>query len=48
MILENAVSADRCVAAIGFNVETVQYKNIRFQVWDLGMAALVSPTRIRV
>lgn len=24
-------------AAIGFNVETVQYKNIKFQVWDLGM-----------
>ena len=21
---------------IGFNVETVQYKNIQFQVWDLG------------
>lgn len=24
--------------AIGFNVETVQYKNIKFQVWDLGGA----------
>lgn len=24
------------VTAIGFNVETVQYKNIKFQVWDLG------------
>ncbi|THG00804.1 hypothetical protein TEA_002784 [Camellia sinensis var. sinensis] len=24
-------------AAIGFNVETVQYNNIKFQVWDLGM-----------
>lgn len=23
--------------AIGFNVETVQYNNIKFQVWDLGM-----------
>jgi len=22
--------------AIGFNVETVQYKNLKFQVWDLG------------
>lgn len=22
--------------AIGFNVETVQYNNIKFQVWDLG------------
>jgi GTPase SAR1 family protein len=26
-----------CIAtAIGFNVETVQYNNIKFQVWDLG------------
>ncbi|KAF7154190.1 hypothetical protein RHSIM_Rhsim01G0008800 [Rhododendron simsii] len=24
-------------AAIGFNVETVQHNNIKFQVWDLGM-----------
>ena len=23
-------------SAIGFNVETVDYKNMRFQVWDLG------------
>ena len=22
--------------AIGFNVETVMYKNLKFQVWDLG------------
>ena len=24
------------VIAIGFNVETVIYKNLKFQVWDLG------------
>ena len=24
------------LSAIGFNVETVQYKNLKFQVWDLG------------
>jgi len=24
------------ITAIGFNVETVQYNNIKFQVWDLG------------
>jgi hypothetical protein len=24
------------LVAIGFNVETVTYKNINFQVWDLG------------
>lgn len=23
-------------SAIGFNVETVQFKNLKFQVWDLG------------
>jgi len=28
-------------AAIGFNVETVQYNNIKFQVWDLGMLSLL-------
>ncbi|GAB4852893.1 hypothetical protein Ancab_017090 [Ancistrocladus abbreviatus] len=26
----------RTVPTIGFNVETVEYKNIRFTVWDLG------------
>lgn len=31
------VMACVCIApAIGFNVETVQYNNIKFQVWDLG------------
>nr|CAB3480542.1 unnamed protein product [Digitaria exilis] len=24
------------ILSIGFNVETVQYNNIKFQVWDLG------------
>jgi len=28
-------------AAIGFNVETVTYKNIKFQVWDLVSGALI-------
>ena len=36
-----AISRDNClklytISAIGFNVETVDYKNMRFQVWDLG------------
>lgn len=26
------------IPTIGFNVETVQYNNIKFQVWDLGMS----------
>lgn len=24
------------IPTIGFNVETVQFKNLKFQVWDLG------------
>lgn len=31
------------VPTIGFNVETVQYKNIRFQVWDLGGQTSIRP-----
>lgn len=31
------------VAAIGFNVETVTYKNIKFQVWDLGGQTSIRP-----
>ena len=30
-------------AAIGFNVETVSYKNINFQVWDLGGQSSIRP-----
>ena len=32
-----------CAAAIGFNVETVSYKNIKFQVWDLGGQTSIRP-----
>lgn len=35
-------------AAIGFNVETVQYKNIKFQVWDLGTCQLIQLLVIHV
>eukprot|EP01097_Dermamoeba_algensis_P005003 TRINITY_DN3189_c0_g1_i1.p1 TRINITY_DN3189_c0_g1~~TRINITY_DN3189_c0_g1_i1.p1 ORF type:complete len:136 (-),score=29.56 TRINITY_DN3189_c0_g1_i1:167-574(-) len=28
---------------IGFNVETVTYKNIKFQVWDLGGQSSIRP-----
>lgn len=31
------------IPTIGFNVETVQYKNIRFQVWDLGGQTSIRP-----
>ena len=29
--------------AIGFNVETVQYKNLKLQVWDLGGQTSIRP-----
>lgn len=31
------------IPTIGFNVETVQYKNITFQVWDLGGQSSIRP-----
>uniref|UniRef100_A0A8C4MPC1 ARF like GTPase 1 n=1 Tax=Equus asinus TaxID=9793 RepID=A0A8C4MPC1_EQUAS len=31
------------ITAIGFNVETVTYKNLKFQVWDLGGQTSIRP-----
>ena len=31
------------VPTIGFNVETLRYKNIKFQVWDLGGQTSIRP-----
>ncbi|GFY80669.1 ADP-ribosylation factor 3 [Actinidia rufa] len=31
------------ILSIGFNVETVQYNNIKFQVWDLGGQTSIRP-----
>ena len=31
------------IPTIGFNVETVQHKNIKFQVWDLGGQTSIRP-----
>ena len=31
------------VPTIGFNVETLSYKNIKFQVWDLGGQTSIRP-----
>merc|ERR1712151_148892 len=31
------------IPTIGFNVETVTYKNLKFQVWDLGGQTLIRP-----
>lgn len=30
------------IPTIGFNVETVQYKNLKFQVWDLGKSKSIN------
>jgi len=37
------MSKRRLRAAIGFNVETVEYKNIQLQVWDLGGQSSIRP-----
>jgi len=31
------------IPTIGFNVETLQYKNLKFQVWDLGGQTSIRP-----
>ena len=31
------------IPTIGFNVETVQHKNVKFQVWDLGGQTSIRP-----
>merc|ERR1712228_1037201 len=35
--------AIQTIPTIGFNVETLQYKNIKFQVWDLGGQSSIRP-----
>lgn len=35
--IKQTVPSKHCIhTAIGFNMEVVQYKNLQFQVWDLG------------
>lgn len=51
MLIINGACADRLqadeieqtVPTIGFNMETLQYKNIKFQVWDLGGQTSIRP-----
>jgi ADP-ribosylation factor-like protein 1 len=31
------------IPTVGFNVEVLQYKNIKFQVWDLGGQTSIRP-----
>ena len=40
MQLDEVVST---VPTIGFNVETLKYKNLTFQVWDLGGQTSIRP-----
>jgi len=42
--LQNETDEDiQTIPTIGFNVETLQYKNIKFQVWDLGGQTSIRP-----
>eukprot|EP01084_Bolivina_argentea_P035576 65976_1 len=42
--LSNEADDDiQTIPTIGFNVETLQYKNIKFQVWDLGGQSSIRP-----
>lgn len=42
--LQNESEEDiQTIPTIGFNVETLQYKNIKFQVWDLGGQTSIRP-----
>ncbi|TDH67415.1 hypothetical protein CCR75_000093 [Bremia lactucae] len=34
---------EQTVPTIGFNMETLQYKNVKFQVWDLGGQTSIRP-----
>ena len=38
-----ASEIEQTIPTIGFNVETLQYKNIKFQVWDLGGQTSIRP-----
>ena len=42
--MQNEADEDiQTIPTIGFNVETLQYKNIKFQVWDLGGQTSIRP-----
>ncbi|CAM9476780.1 unnamed protein product [Chrysoparadoxa australica] len=42
--LQNEADEDiSTIPTIGFNVETLQYRNIKFQVWDLGGQTSIRP-----
>ncbi len=35
-VIQTVPSKSLVEVAVGFNVETVQFRNLKFQVWDLG------------
>ena len=41
--LQNDGEIEQTTPTIGFNVEVLQYKNIKFQVWDLGGQTTIRP-----
>ena len=41
--LQNDGDIEQTTPTIGFNVEVLQYKNIKFQVWDLGGQTTIRP-----
>lgn len=41
--LKGTEEITQTIPTIGFNVETLQYKNIKFQVWDLGGQTSIRP-----
>ena len=43
LILKPTSKVVTTIPTIGFNVETVTYKNLKFQVWDLGGQTSIRP-----
>ncbi|ETO31044.1 hypothetical protein RFI_06077 [Reticulomyxa filosa] len=43
LVSPDEVVSTQLVPTIGFNVETVEYKNIKLQVWDLGGQTNIRP-----
>ncbi|TYZ61725.1 hypothetical protein PybrP1_008338 [[Pythium] brassicae (nom. inval.)] len=43
IMFSKADEIEQTVPTIGFNMETLQYKNIKFQVWDLGGQTSIRP-----
>jgi len=41
--LQNDGEIEQTTPTIGFNVEVLQYRNIKFQVWDLGGQTTIRP-----